>query len=68
MEKLLLILGSIAFIVIVAILFAFPIKWLWNWLMPVIFDLPRINVWQALGLNILSALLLKSYKYKPKNN
>ena len=30
---------------------------LWNWLMPVIFKLPEINFWQALGLFLLSKIL-----------
>ena len=32
---------------------------LWNWLMPIIFGLPIITFWQAIGLNILSAILIK---------
>jgi len=45
---------------IVAIIIAFPTMWLWNWLMPVIFSLPEIGFWQALGLNLLSGILIKS--------
>jgi hypothetical protein len=30
---------------------------LWNWLMPVIFNLPQINYWQAIGILILSKIL-----------
>jgi len=45
---------------ILSILFAFPVKWLWNWLMPVIFELPKITMWQAWGLLTLSGFLLKS--------
>lgn len=30
---------------------------LWNWLMPEIFNLPTISFWQSLGLVILSNLL-----------
>jgi hypothetical protein len=41
-------------------LFAFPTMWLWNWLMPDIFGLPMIDFWQALGLGVLSQLLIKS--------
>lgn len=52
--------GIIAFVAVVAILFALPTMWLWNWLMPVIFNLPTITIYQALGLNILSGILLKS--------
>jgi hypothetical protein len=43
-----------------ALLLAFPTYFLWNWLMPDIFGLGRIDVLQALGLNFLSSILLKS--------
>jgi len=33
--------------------------WLWNALMPVIFGLPAIGFWQALGLLALSHILFK---------
>jgi hypothetical protein len=45
---------------LVAALFAFPTKWLWNWLMPEIFNLRQINAWQAFGLMFLSGLFFKS--------
>ncbi|WP_298900287.1 hypothetical protein [uncultured Psychroserpens sp.] len=41
-----------------AILFGFVIMWLWNWLMPLIFGLPLLTYWQAVGLFILLKLLL----------
>ena len=44
----------------IAILLSFPTMWLWNWLMPIIFGLVKINIWQALGINILTSLLFKS--------
>jgi hypothetical protein len=40
-----------------SLLFAFPLKWLWNWLMPDIFGLIKVTVWQAWGILILSSLL-----------
>jgi hypothetical protein len=43
-----------------ALLLAFPTYFLWNWLMPDIFGLGRIDVLQALGLNFLSGILLKT--------
>jgi hypothetical protein len=39
----------------------FAVMWLWNWLMPAIFKLPAITFWQAVGLLVLSQLLLKSH-------
>ena len=31
--------------------------WLWNWLMPMIFGLPTIGIWEFLGLSVLTSLL-----------
>ena len=38
--------------------FAWPVEWLWNWLMPSIFGLARISFWKAWGFEILFGLLL----------
>ncbi len=58
------ILAGIAVIALIAvfmgILVGFPIMWLWNWLMPVVFGLPKITFLQAWGMFVLSNLLLKS--------
>jgi len=43
--------------------FALPVMWLWNWLMPVIFGLGEITFFQALGLMILCSLLFKTTGY-----
>lgn len=43
-----------------AVLFGYVIMWLWNTLMPDIFGLPVISYWQAVGLFILSKILLCS--------
>lgn len=59
METLLKVLGVLALIVILAVIFAFPVKLLWNWLMPVIFSLPKISLSQALGLMLLAGFLTK---------
>ena len=57
MEALIKILGVTVLFVAIVIIGAFPVMWLWNWLMPVIFMLPRISIWQAVGLSFLSKLL-----------
>lgn len=64
---LLLSLGLIALIFVVGLLIMFPTMWLWNWLMPVLFHLPTINIWQAWGLIILSNFLFKSSITTKKN-
>lgn len=35
--------------------------WLWNWLMPALFGLPALGFGQALGLLVLSRLLLGGF-------
>jgi hypothetical protein len=42
---------------IVAVIIGFPIKWLWNWIMPNLFNLPEISVWMALGIALLIGIL-----------
>lgn len=64
MEKVIVIAGVMLFgAVIIAglsLLFAIPVYFLWNALMPELFRLPVITFWQALGLTILCGLLFKS--------
>ncbi|MEO8132108.1 MAG: hypothetical protein ABJF23_03980 [Bryobacteraceae bacterium] len=45
--------------------FCFAVRELWNWLMPVIFGLPNISVGQALGLLVLSRILLGGFRGWP---
>jgi hypothetical protein len=42
-----------------ALLIGGPLWLLWNWLMPVIFGLPYITFWQAVGINLLCSILFK---------
>lgn len=60
METFIKVLGGIVAVLIIAVLLSFPVMWLWNGLMPEIFGLVRISIWQALGLSVLSSLLFKS--------
>ncbi len=48
----------------IIILFTLPTMLLWNWLMPVIFHLPTITFWQAMGVDALCGILFKSYSTK----
>lgn len=61
-------LNSISAIFLILVLIAFliggPLWLLWNWLMPTIFGLPYITFWQAVGLNLLSAILLGKINVK----
>lgn len=46
---------------VLSLVFALPLMWLWNWLMPEIFGLMEIGIWQSLGLLLLSSLLFGNY-------
>lgn len=41
---------------------------LWNWLVPTLFGAPMINFWQALGLLLLSKILLWPFGKHHKNH
>lgn len=49
----LVILGIIG-ITVLGLVFGILVRWLWNALMPVIFGLPEIGFWQAVGLVVLT--------------
>ena len=51
----------LVFIVAVAALFGFAVMFLWNWLIPDIFNGPVITYWQAIGLLILSHILVRGW-------
>jgi hypothetical protein len=53
-----MVIGGLVLVVIMAFLFGLLVKVLWNALMPDIFGLPEIGYWQAVGLVILSHLLV----------
>ena len=49
---------AILAVIVIGILFVFPTMWLWNWIMPLIFGLPKITFWQALGVQMLCRCLI----------
>ena len=57
----------IGMIAIAIVLLGYPLMLFWNWLMPIIFGLPEITFWQAIGLNFLSTILFKSTTIKSKD-
>lgn len=66
MGKLSLVIWTVVFTVfiaggIIALLVAWPLMLLWNWLLPVIFGVKVITFWQAFGLVFLTNILFKSY-------
>lgn len=64
MKKFLGVIGAIVIAIVilllVAVLFAIPTLLLWNWLMPVLFGLKTITLFQAWGVNLLTSILFKS--------
>ena len=54
-----LMIGIIAVVVVMGVIMALPVMWLWNWLCPTLFGLPSLGFWQAMGLNVLCGILFK---------
>ncbi|MFA5166607.1 MAG: hypothetical protein WC449_04980 [Candidatus Paceibacterota bacterium] len=50
----------VVLMLVIAVLSAIPVLILWNWLMPDLFGLQTINLWQAIGISVLCSLLFKS--------
>lgn len=47
------ILAFLGVILVWTLLVTIPVQLLWNWLVPVIFGLPKISFWQTVGLILL---------------
>jgi hypothetical protein len=52
--------GLLLVVITWSIFLALPLMLLWNWLMPDVFGLQEISFLQALAMNLLSGILLKS--------
>jgi len=52
--------GSVAVIIALGIILAIPVWLLWNWLMPTLFGLTELTLFQAWGVNVLCGCLFKS--------
>lgn len=52
---------GIIFIVVLSVL----VFLLWNWLIPVLFKLPSINIFQAFGILVLSKILFLGFHRHP---
>jgi hypothetical protein len=60
------IIGFVILGIIGVFVFGSIVMLLWNNLMPVIFHLPLISFWQALGLLILAKILFSGFRGGPK--
>jgi hypothetical protein len=52
--------GILGLGLIISLISAIPVYFLWNWLMPELFHLPAVTFWQALGITTLANILFKS--------
>jgi hypothetical protein len=57
MKKTKFIAGALFFGTAFLILATLATMWLWNWLMPAIFNLTTITFWQAAGILVLSKII-----------
>ena len=48
---------AITMFFVVGMILSIPLCLLWNWLMPFIFGLPKLNLLQTFGLSVLVSLL-----------
>ncbi len=55
------------FFVVLASITAFPVMWMWNYVMPALFGLPVLTFWQALWGTLLCRLLFTSASANVKN-
>ena len=71
MRTLLIVLGAIvgliALVIGLSALFALPVMWLWNYVVPHQFGLKEIDFLHAWALNVLFGLLVKGTTYQHKS-
>jgi hypothetical protein len=58
------IVAAIAVLIGLSLLMSLPTMWLWDWLMPELFGLKEITLFQAWGVNFLCGMLFKSHNTK----
>lgn len=59
-------LASLGIIVLATLLIGFPIKWVWNGVMPGVFGLPEITFWKACGMYYLFHIFLRGVTINEK--
>lgn len=67
MKAILTFLLTVGLAITIGLLIAFPVMWLWNYVMPDLFGLPTIVFWQAFALYTLSSILFKDTATVSKN-
>ena len=62
-EQILIFTGLILVLIVLVIIEGWFVTYLWNWLMPTIFGLTTITLWQGVGIFVLCDILFKSTGY-----
>lgn len=62
------VIGIIGLVILVALLLALPVMWLWNDLMPHLFGFKELTLWEAFELSLLSGCLFSSKSSSSKND
>ncbi|MFN8322918.1 MAG: hypothetical protein U0T74_09695 [Chitinophagales bacterium] len=57
-------LGIAALLVLAFLLFGYATMYLWNWIMPYLFHLPTVDFYMAIGMVVLSKILLGGIRIK----
>lgn len=60
MQYLVAIAVGAAIFLMVSLVFALPFMWIWNFVMPDVFNLPDIGFFQALALLLISSMLFRN--------
>ena len=60
--------GVVALVIGLSALFALPVMWLWNYVMPHQFGLKELDFFHAWALNVLFGLLVKGSSISHKSN
>ena len=59
--------GVVALVIGLSALFALPVMWLWNYVMPHQFGLKELDFLHAWAMNVLFGLLVKGSTYQHKS-
>ena len=61
------VIGMIVAVFVIAFLFgmlmAWPLMWIWNWMMPDLFGMPTLTYWQAFWGSFMAKLIFPSGSY-----
>jgi hypothetical protein len=62
MEPVAGILIALVVAIVALVIFTFIFMWIWNFVMPDVFGLKQITLWQALGILILASILFGGHR------